>query len=105
MDTESDTPLPSSIVAGGTSRENLFEWAKKNVGDTHVGKRNVQFMLPKTRKKGKKAVASGDEIDSGDKSPWYQESEYISHILPNVGGLVEYDFYVDQTDLVGTIRS
>jgi hypothetical protein len=35
-DTESDTPLPSSIMAGGT-REKLVEWTKNNVRDTHVG--------------------------------------------------------------------
>jgi hypothetical protein len=37
-DTESDTPLPSSIVAEGTPKVNLVEWTKNNVGDTHVGK-------------------------------------------------------------------
>jgi hypothetical protein len=40
-DTESNTPLPSSNVVKGTSRENLVEWTKKNVGDTHVGKQMV----------------------------------------------------------------
>jgi hypothetical protein len=38
QDTKSDTPLPSSIVAHGTSREKLVDWTQKNVGDTHVGK-------------------------------------------------------------------
>jgi hypothetical protein len=49
-DTESDTSLPSSIVAQGTSREKNIEWTPKNVGDTHMGKRKVQFVLPKVRK-------------------------------------------------------
>ena len=35
--TESDTSLPSNVVAQGTQKENLVEWTKKNVGDTHIG--------------------------------------------------------------------
>jgi hypothetical protein len=73
-DTESDTPLPSSIVAEGTPKENLVNWTNKNVGDTHVGKRKAQFMLRKTTNKGKKVVASDNETDNGDNSPQYQES-------------------------------
>jgi hypothetical protein len=69
-DTESDTPLTSSIMAQTTSGEKLVEWAQKNVGDTHMCKRKVQFVLPKVRKK---AVASDNGTESGDKSPLYQE--------------------------------
>jgi uncharacterized membrane protein YgcG len=73
-DTENDTLLPSSIVAEGTPKENLVKWTKKNVGDTHIGKRNVKFMLRKISKKAKEVVDSYDETDRGDKSPQYQES-------------------------------
>jgi hypothetical protein len=61
-------------VAEGTSKENLVKWTKKNVGDTHIGKRKAQFMLRKTSKKAKEVVASYDETDRGDKSSQYQES-------------------------------
>jgi hypothetical protein len=44
-DTESDTSLPSSIMAEGTPKEKLVKWTKKNVGGTHVGKRKAQFVL------------------------------------------------------------
>ena len=85
-DTKSDTPLPSSRTPRVTphyhqaswlkalSRKILVEWTKKNMGDTHVSKRKMQFMLPKTRKKGKETVTGDDTTDSGDKSPPYQES-------------------------------
>jgi hypothetical protein len=42
------------------------------MGDTHVGKRKVHFMLLKTSKKGNKAVVIDDETYSCDKSPQYQ---------------------------------
>ena len=52
-DTESDPPLPSSIVAQGTSKDNLVKWTKKNVGDTHVGKRKARFVLRKNKQERK----------------------------------------------------
>jgi hypothetical protein len=57
-DTESDTPLPSSIVAKGTPKENLpkenlVKWTKKNVGDTYVGKRKARFVLRKNKQERK----------------------------------------------------
>lgn len=57
-DTESDTSLRSSSVAQGTSREKFIEWIPKNVGDTHMGKQKVLFVLPKVRKQGK----NGDKL-------------------------------------------
>jgi hypothetical protein len=50
-DTESDTSLPSSIMAEGTPKEKLVKWTKKNVGAlTLVSERRNSCYKKQTRK-------------------------------------------------------
>jgi hypothetical protein len=60
-DTQSDNPMPSSIVTEHddarslqriTGKASLVEWADETVGDTHIGKRKQKTMTKKA--KGKK---------------------------------------------------
>jgi hypothetical protein len=62
-DTHSDTPIPSRIVTEGddtttlqriTGTPSLADWADKNVGDTHIGKRKQKTMTKKSKEKKNK---------------------------------------------------
>ena len=91
---DGDVPLPSHIVRDQINLSDLREamgddsisdWARKNVGDTHLGKRKLQKGSTKgdpKRQKGKdqttaKPVSSDTETDDGEgeRSPPYQESK------------------------------
>ena len=91
-DDDGDIPLPSHIVRDQINLldlrevagdDSISDWARKNVGDTHLGKRKLQKGPMKghpKRPKGKvtaKPVGSGTETDDGegDRSPPYQESK------------------------------
>ncbi|TKC13318.1 DUF domain-containing protein [Robertmurraya kyonggiensis] len=97
-DDEGDTPLPSNIVADkinpadlrtSTGEDCISDWARRHVGDTHVGKRKYHIapskVVPKRQRgqatgKGKQKeieVLSDEDTDDGegDKSPEYQESQ------------------------------
>ena len=91
-DYDGDIPLPSHIVRDQINLSDLREamgddfisdWARKNVGDTHLGRRKLQKGLTKghpKRPKGKgtaKPVSSDTETDDGEgeRSPPYQESK------------------------------
>jgi hypothetical protein len=64
-----------------TSASSIVKWAKKNVGDTHIGKRKLKVGLRKDKEKKAKmtdeAMLRSDEStpspDEG-RSPPYQES-------------------------------
>ena len=89
---DGDIPLPSHIVRDqinvsdlreATGDDSISDWARKNVGDTHLWKRKLQKRPtkghPKRRKvKGTtKPVSSDTETDDGEgeRSPPYQESK------------------------------
>ena len=91
-DDDGDIPLPSHIVRDqinmldlceATGDDSISDWARKNVGDTHLGKRKLQKGPTKghpKRPKGKgtaKPVSSDTETDDGEgeRSPPYQESK------------------------------
>jgi len=91
-DDDDDIPLPSHIVRDqinvsdlreATGDDSISDWARKNVGDTHLGKRKLQKGLAKgvtKRRKGKgtsKPVSGDTETDDGEgeRSPPYQESK------------------------------
>ena len=91
-DDDGDIPLPSHIVRDqinvsdlheATGDDSISDWARKNMGDTHLGKRKLQKGPKKgdpKRRKGKgtaKPVSSDTETDDGksERSPPYQESE------------------------------
>jgi hypothetical protein len=74
-DTESDTPLPNRIVIEGddthtlrqiTGSSSLANWAKRNVGDMHIGKRK-QKAAPR-KKKGKKQQVTDEPLLASDES-------------------------------------
>jgi hypothetical protein len=83
-DTHSNTPILSRIVTEGddttilqriTGTPSLVDWADKNVGDTHIGKRKQKAMTKKGKeKKQKKVLGSNEETPSPKRSPTYQES-------------------------------
>ena len=96
-DDDGDIPLPSHIVRDqinlsdlreATGDDSINDWARKNVGDTHLGKRKFQKGPTKgdpKRQKGKgkataKPVSSDTETDDGEgeRSPLYQESKNSS---------------------------
>ena len=91
-DDDGDIPLPSHIVRDqinlsylceGTGDDSISDWARKNMGDTHLGKRKLQKGPTKghpKRPKGKgtaKPVRSDTETDDGEgeRSPPYQKSK------------------------------
>ena len=91
-DDDGDVPLPSHIVRDqinlldlreATGDDSIRDWARKNVGDTHLGKRKLQKGPTKghpKRPNGKgtaKPVSSDTETDDGEgeRSPPYQESK------------------------------
>jgi len=93
-DDDGDVPLPSHIVRDqinlsdlreATEDDSISNWARKNVGDTHLGKRKLQKGPTKgdpKRQKGKdkataKPVSSDTETDDGEgeRSPPYQKSK------------------------------
>ena len=82
-DTESDCPLPSHLVTdpvGSFPSQDLSQWARKNIGDSHIGKRKAVDMQParrskRTRGKGTVEVDSDATTDDGNDSPAYQESQ------------------------------
>ena len=91
-DDDGDILLPSHIVRDqinvsdlceATRDDSISDWAHKNVGDTHLGKRKLQKGPTKghpKRPKGKgtaKLVSSDTETDDGEgeRSPPYQESK------------------------------
>ena len=93
-DDDDDNPLPSHIVRDqinlldlheATGDDYISDWARKNVGDTHLGKRKLQKGPTKgdpKRQKGKgkataKPVSSDTETNDGEgeRSPSYQESK------------------------------
>jgi hypothetical protein len=68
----SDTPLPSQIFTSIVEEDvNLDQWATKNVGDTHLGKRKTK--VPQSQgpqKRSKKTIEPEDEdFSSGDTTP------------------------------------
>ena len=89
--TESDCPLPSHIVTDTvssldlqreTGSQNLQQWARKTIGDTHIGKRKASTMRPpkrskRTKGKGKSqtVVDSDASTEDDNASPIYQESD------------------------------
>jgi len=111
-DDDGDIPLPSHIVRDqinvsdlreATGNDSISDWARQNIGDTHLGKRKLQKGPKKgdpKRRKGKgtaKPVSSDTETDDGEgeRSPPYQESEDSSSAddgddgdgaQPNAGG-------------------
>ena len=91
-DDDGDIPLPSHIVRDqinvsdlreATGNDSISDWARQNIGDTHLGKRKLQKGPKKgdsKRRKGKgtaKPVSSDTETDDGEgeRSPLYQESK------------------------------
>ncbi|CAN6355924.1 unnamed protein product [Urochloa humidicola] len=101
-DDDGDVPLPSHIVSDqidpkdlrdATGADCISDWARKTVGDSHLGKRKER-KAPKggdvKRQKGKKVVSekfvgSDDETEDGDghRSPPYQESHDSSAATDN----------------------
>ena len=77
-----------SDLREATGDDSISDWARKNMGDTHLGKRKLQKGPtkgdPKCQKgKGKataKPVSSDTETDDGEgeRSPPYQESKHSS---------------------------
>ena len=80
-DDDGDIPLPSHIVRDqinvsdlreATGNDSISDWARQNIGDTHLGKRKLQKGPKKgdpKRRKGKqtaKPVSSDTETDDGD---------------------------------------
>jgi hypothetical protein len=87
--TESDAPVPSPLVTDlvdltdicrATEASSVAEWAEKNVGDSHIGKRKTrqQPKAPAAKKtKGKATTTRSRSVDSdadAEGSPEYQES-------------------------------
>ena len=72
-----------SDLREATGDDSISDWARKNMGDTHLGKRKLQKGPTKghpKRPKGKgttKPVSSDAETDDGEgeRSPPYQESK------------------------------
>jgi len=111
-DDDGDIPLPSHIVRDqinvsdlreATGNDSISDWARQNIGDTHLGKRKLHKGPKKgdsKRRKGKgtaKPVSSDTKTDDGkgERSPPYQESEDSSSAddgddgdgaQPNAGG-------------------
>jgi len=59
----SDCPLPSRLVIDTvdaldlrreTGSQSLSQWARKTIGDTHIGKRKASTMLPPRQSKRSK---------------------------------------------------
>jgi hypothetical protein len=89
-DTESDTPIPNRMVTEDddmrtlrqtTGTYSIVDWAEKNVGDTHIGKRKLKARPGKD--KGKKTKTTDEVVLQSDestlspdegRSPPYQES-------------------------------
>ena len=79
------TSLSRPILSEATGDHSISDWARKNVGDTHLGNRKLQKGStkgdPKCQKgKGKATtnlVSSDTETDDGEgeRSPPYQESK------------------------------
>jgi hypothetical protein len=81
---ETDAPIPSAMVTATadpqdlqrrTRSQSVSQWARKNIGDTHKGKRKTYAMRLKrqsTRLKGR-SVRS-DTTTEDENSPTYQES-------------------------------
>jgi hypothetical protein len=74
-DTESDTPIPNRMFTEGddtrtvrqiTGSASIVDWAVRNVGDTHIGKRKHRAFARK--KKAKKAKLT-DEVLLGSDEP------------------------------------
>ena len=97
-DDDGDIPLPSHIVRDqinvsdlreATGNDSISDWARQNIGDTHLGKRKLQKGPKKgdsMRRKGKqiaKPVSSDTETDDGEgeRSPPYQESQDSSSAM------------------------
>ena len=80
------TSLSRPILSEATGDHSISDWACKNVGDTHLGKRKLQKGPTKghpKRPKGKgtaKPVSNDTETDDGEgeRSPPYQESKDCS---------------------------
>ncbi|XP_039853511.1 uncharacterized protein LOC120711904 [Panicum virgatum] len=92
-----------SDLREATGNDSISDWARQNIGDTHLGKRKLHKGPKKgdsKRRKGKgtaKPVSSDTETDDGEgeRSPPYQESEDSSSAddgddgdgaQPNAGG-------------------
>jgi hypothetical protein len=75
MDEDSDctdTPVPSQIFTSIVEEDvNLDQWATKNVGDTHLGKRKTKISQSQgPQKRSKKTIEPEDEdFSSGDTTP------------------------------------
>jgi hypothetical protein len=81
---ETDAPIPSAMVTATadprdlqcrTGSQSISQWARKNIGDSHKGKRKTYAMRPKrqsTRLKGRSVRF--DATTKDENSPTYQES-------------------------------
>jgi hypothetical protein len=74
-DTESYTPIPNRMVTQDddmrtlrqiTGVSSIVDWAKQNVGDTHIGKRKLKVRPRKD--KGKKAKTMDEPVLGSDDS-------------------------------------
>jgi hypothetical protein len=93
---DTDAPIPSVMVTATTDPRDLqhrtrslsiSEWARRNIGDSHTGKRKTYAMRPKRqskRLKGKSFKYDGTTED--ENSPTYQESNDSSSRTPSDDG-------------------
>jgi hypothetical protein len=77
---DTDAPIPSAMVTATTHPRDLkchtglssvSEWARKNIGDSHRGKRKTYAMQPtrhNKRQKGKTVTSDGTTEESNDSS-------------------------------------
>jgi hypothetical protein len=85
---ETDAPIPSSMVTATadpqdlqrrTGSQSVSQWTRKNIGDSHKGKRKTYAMRPKrqsTRLKGR--LVRFDATTEDENSPTYKESNNSS---------------------------
>jgi hypothetical protein len=81
---DTDAPIPSVMVTATTHPRDLqcctrsssiSEWARKNIDDSHRGKRKTYAMRPTRHNKGQKGKSvTSDGTTEDQNSPTYQES-------------------------------
>jgi hypothetical protein len=81
---ETDAPIPIAMVTATpdprdlqrrTGSQSVSQWARKNIGDSHKGKRKIYAMRPKKQSKRLKVRSVRFDVTTEDEnSPTHQES-------------------------------
>jgi hypothetical protein len=98
---KTDAPIPSSMVIAitdpqylqcRTGSQSVSQWAQKNIGDSHKGKRNTYAMGPKRQSSRLKEMSvRSDATTKDENNPTYQESNDSGSRTPTDDGNDEDD--------------